>query len=497
MMAMAMIAGTPAISSQAAGLTQAVTPEEVTYGTLTAEDIEIIKSMFDYEYYKSQNPDLANVIGSDFDSLFKHFCLCGIFEGRTCSENFDPAAYASAYDDLKSQFGKNIVKYYEHFAKFAAAENRTITNVAAAAEAGITVQGLVSDDVKISPAAYMLAVKLGTTDFATVEKAVSESVRAEAEAKGDSAGAGGIVATKKQIDPILAEAQGLKLVGTIKPSESSTITSSSTGDDSLYLYIIKADSDYAAYDRKTTYNEEFDYYYLDMSKIAEYEPVYTTANYDVKEAKTVEKVGELQVYTYLKSSSTSSSTDYDPTLQPHYELTNVKGEYAKTGANISSYYSDGYNFIGYDSEKQEGTNIIYKAKDDANVKASNEWEATDTLDGYYADKNGTVHKFTDENDKAEWLEMYKQKKIEEERKYCEEHNYPFDPSTYTFYAPDDTNSWTSYQDPLATKDTVYDVGLKIEENENGNVEVTVGVSNKDDNFGYVATYEVEKKTETY
>ena len=48
--------------------------------------------------------------------------------------------------------------------------------------------------------------------------------------------------------------------------------------------------------------------------------------------------------------------------------------------------------------------------------------------------------------------------------------------------------------PAANGDenTTYDVGLKIVENEEGNTEITLGISNADDNFGYVKEYEIER-----
>ena len=177
MMAFAMVAavGVPTIKVEAAGLTQASSTDEVVYGTLSAADVAAIKSLFDFEYYKAQNPELAEILGYDYDKLFEHFCKCGIFEGRTCNASFDPAAYASAYDDLKAAFGTDIVKYYEHFIAFRGQEDRPITTVAACADAGITVEGLTNEAVKISPAIFKVAQLMGTNDYKTIEAAISRA----------------------------------------------------------------------------------------------------------------------------------------------------------------------------------------------------------------------------------------------------------------------------------------------------------------------------------
>lgn len=73
-MAVAMMAGVvaPTITSQAAGLTQATSPEQVKYGSLTAADIKVLQTMFDYEYYKAQNPELVKLLGEDPAKLFEH-----------------------------------------------------------------------------------------------------------------------------------------------------------------------------------------------------------------------------------------------------------------------------------------------------------------------------------------------------------------------------------------------------------------------------------------
>ena len=165
----------PAFVPNAEGLTQAARAEDVSYSTISAEDEAILKSMFDVDYYKAENPDLVELFGDDTDKLFEHFCKRGIFEGRTCNANFDPAAYASAYGELKDAFGLDIIKYYVHYSVVGSKENRNLTTMKACADAGITVTTLSSTPITITPYAYRIAEKLGTKDFQTINKAIDRA----------------------------------------------------------------------------------------------------------------------------------------------------------------------------------------------------------------------------------------------------------------------------------------------------------------------------------
>jgi len=182
MMAIAMVgmAAVPSITSEAAGLTQATTTDQVIYGKVSDADKALLMQLFDAEYYLAQNPDLAELYGDDIEALFNHFCTLGIFEGRTCNANFDPSAYASAYEDL-SLFGNDILKYYEHYLTVGVAENRNITTLAACAENGITVTSIVAPEIVITPAVYKVATLMGTNDIAAVEYAVERAVVQAAE----------------------------------------------------------------------------------------------------------------------------------------------------------------------------------------------------------------------------------------------------------------------------------------------------------------------------
>ena len=230
-LAMAGMIVVPTIKVEAAGLTQAKDPSKVKYEAVTADETQILKSIFDLEYYKAQNPDVVAAFGDNYDILFKHFCTYGVFEGRVCNENFDPAAYASAYSDLKEEFGSNILKYYEHYVSVGKAENRTYTTIEACANSGITVVSLSGEAARITPQIFKAAKALGTEDYGTVAYVVNVAN------SGGSSG-GGVVASSTALAPEVMKAKGLTYAGTVTAGDGS----------SIHLYVIKGSSEgYGAY----------------------------------------------------------------------------------------------------------------------------------------------------------------------------------------------------------------------------------------------------------
>lgn len=116
--------------------------------TITDSEREILRSLFNAEEYAKMYPDVAEECKSSLDpfrtfeeKLFDHFINLGIWESRQPSASFSVAAYASAYSDLKESFGSNIVDYYTHYYNTTVTgnENRTITTVQKAQDAGIKV----------------------------------------------------------------------------------------------------------------------------------------------------------------------------------------------------------------------------------------------------------------------------------------------------------------------------------------------------------------------
>ena len=165
---------------EASDLTLVTDTSKVTYGTVTAEDIAMLEKLFDLNYYIARNPELVARLGNSYRALFDHFCRYGIFEGRTCTADFDPSAYVSAYPDAKAAAGGDILKAYQHYATVGIAENRTLTTVEACANSGITVRSIVDDSIAITPEVYRTAVQLGTDDYKAVTKALDVAKNAAA-----------------------------------------------------------------------------------------------------------------------------------------------------------------------------------------------------------------------------------------------------------------------------------------------------------------------------
>lgn len=129
--------------------------------TLTESDRNILRSLFNAEEYAKMYPDVAEECKSSLDpfrtfeeKLFDHFINLGIWEGRQPSESFSVAAYASAYSDLKKAFGSYIVEYYKHYYNTTVIgnENRTITTVQKAQDAGIKVTDFSGNTVAVDEA---------------------------------------------------------------------------------------------------------------------------------------------------------------------------------------------------------------------------------------------------------------------------------------------------------------------------------------------------------
>lgn len=451
--AMAFTGLVPAIRVEAAGLTQASSSSQVKYASLNAEDTEIIKGLFDFEYYKAQNPDLVEVIGDDYGKLFEHFCLCGIFEGRTCNPNFDPAAYASAYSDLKDAFGTNIVKYYEHYAKVGIKENRNLTTLEACANAGITVQALVGDEVKIFPAVYMLAKTLNTNDFGTVQKAVNTVIAADSQANS-STPSRAVVSTDKATYLIMpekadseayAKAKGLTKLETVKLS-----VDEGRSSGSFSLYLVKGKTGHAAY--------EDSYYYGNTDDFFEATPVYKTSDYTLPDYYNSEGTiyGYLSVPTTTEERIESGIDDYDHTNQAIYTQVAYEESVAAGGNHI------------------HGETWIYGISIDTKTEetASDYTKGTHILKSYYTDYAGTQeHIFASDEERKAWL---KENNRDESDMYREDYNGL------------DTDGKLT---------TTYDVGMEIEENEDGSLKsVTVGIYNDENEFGYVNTTTIVEKT---
>ncbi len=81
-------------------------------------------AVYNYNDYKTLNPDLVAALGDNEKLLFEHFINNGMKEGRQGSVEFNLAAYKANNPDLVAAYGADNVKYYEHFISFGKAEGR-------------------------------------------------------------------------------------------------------------------------------------------------------------------------------------------------------------------------------------------------------------------------------------------------------------------------------------------------------------------------------------
>ena len=138
----------------------------VKYRSLTRSEKNLLSSFFDAEYYAEANPDVVKAYGNKKSRLFDHFVRYGVFEGRSANEEFNPGVYKACYADLENAFGDNIISYYGHYASFGKNENRELTTVEKAAEAGITLEGSAGSYIQVSAPAKITAAAPASTPTA-------------------------------------------------------------------------------------------------------------------------------------------------------------------------------------------------------------------------------------------------------------------------------------------------------------------------------------------
>ena len=474
-LAMAGAVGFTSIPTQAASLTQAERPEDVNYGQVSESDMELLKSLFDLDYYAEQNPDLVYLYGNDYEKLFEHFCKCGVFEGRSCNPNFDPSAYASAYSDLKDLFGTDILKYYQHYATVGVTENRTLTTMAACADAGITVHPINNEEIKITPQVYRISQYFGITDI----KSVSNMAKAVDHAQtGDGAV---VVKHVEDSSAIIAEAEELESIGTI-----------TIGEESYYVYV-----NYSVYAGNTGYivygysydsaNYDKDYKYYENRK-----EVYKTADYTKKTYTYGDYTHEgydefitsfgVDIYMPTKNVPVTSENgeieEYDATNKPYYQYT-YEGEETTDGVRINPMFSGTSTSTSYEGD---GTNKkvvrTVTTKEPVNVNGTHQVKDTGKMVGYYTDNEGNWKAFESDKEKYDYINSLTE--------YDESGN------KVSWYSDEYTSVY--YVDVNGKDTTVYNLGLNVTTNDKGNTEITFGISNKEDNFGYVGTYEVVEET---
>lgn len=89
---------------------------------LTAEEQQLIASIFDAKYYANAYLDVLHFYGYDYYKpeadavLLNHFLNYGIWEERQPNASFAIDVYATRNGDLRQKYGDDIIAYYVHYA---------------------------------------------------------------------------------------------------------------------------------------------------------------------------------------------------------------------------------------------------------------------------------------------------------------------------------------------------------------------------------------------
>lgn len=95
-------------------------------------------SVYDYNYYKKMNPDIAGAFPNDDYGALEHFVTFGMREGRQASSTFDVNSYRLRYKDLRTAFGRDMAAYYNHYIRNGRMEGRKATGTVSSID-GVTV----------------------------------------------------------------------------------------------------------------------------------------------------------------------------------------------------------------------------------------------------------------------------------------------------------------------------------------------------------------------
>lgn len=110
------------ISALVIALSVIITP--IKANAMSSDELMVYIQLFDADYYYAAYPDLAVNYGPDYGKLLNHFVTTGIYEGRSCSNDFNPAYYMNRYKDLQAAFGDNLFLYCKHYVESGKAEGR-------------------------------------------------------------------------------------------------------------------------------------------------------------------------------------------------------------------------------------------------------------------------------------------------------------------------------------------------------------------------------------
>ena len=104
-------------------------------GTNTLQNAQTVyagvdyKTIYDYNVYTSNNPDVKNAFDGDEYKVLEHFVKNGMREGRKSINTFDLTSYKYANQDLRIAYRNDNEKYYRHYMNYGKNEGRKATGV--------------------------------------------------------------------------------------------------------------------------------------------------------------------------------------------------------------------------------------------------------------------------------------------------------------------------------------------------------------------------------
>ena len=69
-------------------------------------------AVYDYDFYKNNNPDVVAAVGTNPQALLAHFLNNGIYEGRQGRADWNVYTYMSQHPDLVRVYGNDLSAYY-------------------------------------------------------------------------------------------------------------------------------------------------------------------------------------------------------------------------------------------------------------------------------------------------------------------------------------------------------------------------------------------------
>lgn len=139
--------------------------------------------VYDYEYYVSNNADIANSYNNksraNDTATLKHFALYGVKEGRASSGGFNVNSYKNNNSDLRMAYGNDTEKYYLHYIKWGQSEGRVATgsNISGTTTFGGTNYSLVYNFQNYIQKNGDIFAAFGLNDIASIQHFINNGMK--------------------------------------------------------------------------------------------------------------------------------------------------------------------------------------------------------------------------------------------------------------------------------------------------------------------------------